>query len=46
VLIGLSDIAARTLIPFADLPIGIFTALVGGPTFFILLRRMLMKGRH
>ena len=46
VLIGLSDIAARTLIPFADLPIGIFTALVGGPTFFILLRRMFMKGRH
>ena len=46
VLIGLSDIAARTIIPFADLPIGIFTALVGGPTFFILLRRMLMKGRH
>lgn len=46
VLIGLADIAARTVIPFADLPIGIFTALVGGPTFFILLRRMLMKGRR
>ena len=45
-LIGLADIAARTVIPFADLPIGIFTALVGGPTFFILLRRMLMKGRR
>ncbi|MFP7696475.1 FecCD family ABC transporter permease [Trueperella sp. LYQ143] len=38
-LITLSDLAARTVIPFADLPIGIFTALVGGPTFFILLRR-------
>lgn len=44
VLIGLADIAARTVIPFADLPIGIFTALVGGPTFFILLRRMMRKG--
>lgn len=38
-LVTLSDLVARNLIPFADLPIGIFTALVGGPTFFILLRR-------
>ncbi|OKL50684.1 ABC transporter permease [Boudabousia marimammalium] len=38
-LISLSDLVARTILPFADLPIGIFTALVGGPTFFILLRR-------
>ena len=45
VLIGLSDIAARTIIAFADLPIGIFTAMVGGPTFFILLRRMMRRGR-
>lgn len=45
-LIGLADIGSRTLIPFADLPIGIFTALVGGPTFFILFRRMMRKGRH
>lgn len=43
-LIALADIAARTLIPFADLPIGIFTALVGGPTFFILLRLRLRRG--
>lgn len=43
-LIALADIAARTLIPFADLPIGIFTALVGGPTFFILLRMRLRRG--
>lgn len=42
-LITISDTAARNLIPFADLPIGIFTALVGGPTFFILLRRR-MRG--
>lgn len=46
VLIGLSDIVARTIIPFVDLPIGIFTALVGGPVFFILLRRMTRKGGH
>ncbi|AHW64454.1 FecCD family ABC transporter permease [Corynebacterium glyciniphilum] len=44
VLLLLADLASRTLIAFADLPIGIFTALVGGPTFFILLRRMLKKG--
>lgn len=44
VLIGLSDIVARTVIPFVDLPIGIFTALVGGPVFFLLLRRMTRKG--
>lgn len=46
VLIGFADVAARTLIPFADLPIGIFTALVGGPCFFVLLRRMMRKGMH
>jgi iron complex transport system permease protein len=44
VLLLIADLAARTLIPLADLPIGIFTALVGGPTFFVLLRRMLKKG--
>nr|WP_237196779.1 iron ABC transporter permease [Rothia nasimurium] len=43
-LIAASDLAARTLVSFADLPIGIFTALVGGPTFFVLLRRTLTKG--
>lgn len=46
VLIGFADVIARTAVPYADLPIGIFTALVGGPTFFILLRRMMRKGRH
>jgi len=38
-LISGSDLVARTAIPFADLPIGMFTALVGGPVFFVLLRR-------
>ncbi|MCI6206111.1 MAG: iron ABC transporter permease [Corynebacterium glucuronolyticum] len=45
VLIAAADVFARTVIPFADLPIGIFTALVGGPTFFYLLRRMMRKGQ-
>ena len=44
VLIVLADTAARSIIAFADLPIGIFTAVVGGPTFFILLRAMMRKG--
>lgn len=43
-LVSSADLAARTLIPFADLPIGIFTALVGGPLFFVLIRRTLSKG--
>ncbi|WP_237221517.1 FecCD family ABC transporter permease [Rothia nasimurium] len=43
-LIAAADLAARNLVDFADLPIGIFTALVGGPTFFVLLRRNLRKG--
>lgn len=41
VLLSLADIAARTVIPFADLPIGIFTAVVGGPLFLLMLRRTL-----
>lgn len=46
VLIGCADIASRTLVAFADLPVGIFTAVVGGPVFFILLRQMMRKGQH
>lgn len=34
-----ADLAARTLVPYADLPIGMLTAMVGGPFFFWLLRR-------
>jgi iron complex transport system permease protein len=43
-LISLADVLARTLVPFADLPIGMFTALVGGPVFFVLMRRSLRSG--
>lgn len=38
-LLTLADLGARTLLANADLPIGILTALVGGPFFFYLLRR-------
>ncbi|MBV7295747.1 iron ABC transporter permease [Corynebacterium sp. TAE3-ERU12] len=34
-----ADVVARTLIPNADLPLGMITALVGGPMFFWLLDR-------
>lgn len=34
-----ADLLARTVIPSADLPIGILTSLVGGPFFYWLLRR-------
>ncbi len=35
----LADLAARTLVPYADLPLGMLTSLVGGPFFFWLLWR-------
>lgn len=38
-LMTVADLAARTAVPNADLPIGMLTALVGGPFFFWLLRR-------
>lgn len=34
-----ADLAARTAVAYADLPIGMLTALVGGPFFFWLIRR-------
>jgi iron complex transport system permease protein len=34
-----ADLVARNAVPYADLPIGMLTALVGGPFFFWLLRR-------
>jgi len=39
VLLLAADLVARTAIPMADLPIGMLTAIVGGPFFFWLLRR-------
>jgi iron complex transport system permease protein len=34
-----ADLLARTIVPGADLPIGLLTALVGGPFFYLLIRR-------
>lgn len=39
VLLVMADLWARTLVAYADLPIGMLTALVGGPFFFWLIRR-------
>ena len=39
VLLLAADLVARTAVSGADLPIGMLTALVGGPFFFWLLRR-------
>ncbi len=39
VLLASADLAARTAVGYADLPIGMLTALVGGPFFFWMLRR-------
>ena len=38
-LMTLADLAARTAVPMVEMPIGMLTALVGGPFFFWLLRR-------
>jgi len=38
VLVG-ADLAARTAIDYQELPLGVLTAVVGGPAFFWLLRR-------
>ena len=38
-LIAIADLVARTAVPMADLPIGMLTALVGGPFFLWLLIR-------
>ncbi|MEU8801536.1 iron ABC transporter permease [Spirillospora sp. NPDC048819] len=34
-----ADLVARTAIPYQELPLGVLTALFGGPFFFWLLRR-------
>lgn len=39
VLLGLADFFTRILVSGADLPIGMLTALIGGPFFFALLYR-------
>ncbi|MBB3675122.1 iron complex transport system permease protein [Modestobacter versicolor] len=39
VLLLAADLVARNAVPYADLPIGMLTSLVGSPFFFWLLRR-------
>ncbi|MDE5649353.1 MAG: iron ABC transporter permease, partial [Oscillospiraceae bacterium] len=39
------DIFARTILSPQEVPIGVFTALVGGPFFIWMIRRN-MKGKH
>ena len=38
-LLTFADLVARTIVPGADLPIGMLTSLIGGPFFFYLLYR-------
>nr|WP_307220484.1 iron ABC transporter permease [Microbacterium sp. SORGH_AS_0888] len=38
-----ADLLARTLVPSADLPIGVLTSLIGGPFFYWLIRRSRRK---
>ncbi|WP_082393087.1 FecCD family ABC transporter permease [Nocardia arizonensis] len=39
VVLLIADVAARSLVDNADLPLGMLTSLIGGPFFFWLLRR-------
>ena len=39
-----ADALARTVLPSADLPIGILTSLIGGPFFYWLIRRSRRRG--
>ncbi|WP_241387588.1 FecCD family ABC transporter permease [Rhodococcus sp. CH91] len=38
-----ADLGARTLVENADLPLGMITSLIGGPVFFLMLRRTRAK---
>lgn len=40
-----SDTAARSLVPPLELPVGVITALTGGPFFLVVLRRQLGRLR-
>ena len=41
-----ADIIARTLVSPAELPIGVLTALIGGPVFLWLLRQRSHRGQY
>lgn len=40
----LADLLARTILPTAEMPVGIITSLCGGPFFLFLLRRKDVRG--
>lgn len=44
VLVAVSDLIARTVVPFGDLPIGMVTAFIGAPIFLWLIRKI-MNGK-
>jgi iron complex transport system permease protein len=44
VVLVLADLVARTVIPYQELPLGVLTALIGGPFFFYLLLRSRAPG--
>jgi iron complex transport system permease protein len=46
ILLVLADTAARTVVAPSELPVGVVTALLGGPFFVYLLRRGLREGRR
>jgi iron complex transport system permease protein len=39
-LLVMADLVARTILAPAEVPVGLITALVGGPLFLILIVRM------
>lgn len=39
ILLILADIAARSLMPPKEIPVGVITAFIGGPFFLVMLRR-------
>lgn len=45
-LVAACDLVARMILPLSDIPVGIFTALLGGLVFFMLLRRFIPSTRY
>ncbi len=43
ILVGSADLIARTAMSYADLPIGIFTAIIGSVVFFIVMKQNMLK---
>lgn len=43
-LLVVADLVARTAVDYQEVPLGVLTAAVGGPVFFVLLRRVRAGG--